>query len=273
MKANKYRYFNNNTGATTKNEVKAFDKALEILKKEKNASIILLIQTKKQTDYIERILEAKGININVKKLFNGVQLNNGQLIKIETLNTFKNSYFEKDSYIVVTFGLRSKEIYKYDSFNSVIGIVAHQWSKDEVKNWAEITEAINIDTNKQLKNTKKPDRVVQNAFIELTQNINLVTGINNTFDEEECKTYIRALNEYKYELDSEQILFYLIAELGWEYDNAKEVIVLIDKVNSGGYFKGEKKNRVEIIHRQLEIGHILSNFCIGKYFFLYICKF
>ena len=40
---------------------------------------------------------------------------------------------------------------------------------------------------------------------------------------------------------TQEIFSYLSAELNWESDDAKDVIKLIDKVNSGVYFQGGAK--------------------------------
>ncbi|MDB4293318.1 hypothetical protein N9954_07920 [Maribacter sp.] len=233
----KHRYFNNNRGPIKENEIKAFQKALHICDTEKDVNeIILLIHTKSNTGYIERIFDTR----NVKKLFNGVKITqNYPPVRIETVRTFNDQYQSK--YVLVCFGLRSEEIYKYEDFESVIGIVAHQWVEPDVQNWAKTYGAIDIDTNEEIEKTEKPDIIVQNALKDLTSSINMSTGIIHSDDDERCKTYIRALKKYNYELNSQQVFSYLTAELKWESDDANDVIKLIDKVNSGGYFQGGAK--------------------------------
>ncbi len=233
----KYRYFNNNTGPIKENEIKAFQKALQICDIEKDIDeIILLIHTKGNTGYIERIFDTG----NVKKLFNGVKIEqNYPPVRIETIRTFNDHYQSK--IIIVCFGLRSEEIYKYEDFECVIGIVAHQWMEPGVQNWAKTYGAINIDTNEEIEKTEKPDLIVQNALKDLTSSINMSTGIVHSDDNERCKTYIRALKKYNYELNSQKVFSYLTAELNWDSDHANDVVKLIDKINTGGYFQGGAK--------------------------------
>lgn len=233
----KHRYFNNNTGPIKENEIKALQKALEICDKENDIDdIILLIHTKNNTGYIERIFDTR----NVKKLFSGVKIDpKYPPIRIETVRTFTDLYHSK--IVLVCFGLRSEEIYKYEDFESVVGIVAHQWVELDVKNWAKTYGAIDIDTNEEIEKTEKPDLLVQNAFKDLTSSINMSTGIVHSDDNERCKTYIRALKKYNYEMNSQQVFSYLTSELNWDSDDANDVIKLIDKINSGGYFKGGAK--------------------------------
>ena len=233
----KYRYFNNNVGPVKKNEVNAFRKALEICNKENSLDeIILLIHTKGNTGYIERILETR----NLKKFFQGVKLDpNYPQIRIATVRTFNDNYQSK--VVLVTFGLRSEEIHKYEDFESVVGIVAHQWKEPDVQNWAKTYGAIDIDTNEEIETIDLPDVVVQNAFKDLSNSINMSTGIRHSDDEEMCKTYIRALKKYDYNLNSQEIFSFLTRDLNWESDDADEVIQIIDKINSGKRFKGGAK--------------------------------
>jgi len=242
----KYRYFNNNIGPEKVNEVRALKTAFQICDKEEGIEeIILLIHTKRNTGYIERIFETR----DMKPFFNGVKVDQKYpSLRIETIRTF-NNYFDS-KVIIICFGLRSEEIYNYEDYEGVVGIVAHQWVDPDVQNWAKTYGAINIDTGESIEKTKLPNMVVQNAFRDLTQSINMSTGIMHSDDNNRCKTYIRALREYKYELNSHEIFSFLTSELNWDIDNVKDVIKLIDKVNSGGYFQGGSKTGLKFHIKQ-----------------------
>jgi len=237
----KKRYFNDNIGPIKENELLALKKALELCDEIGDITqIVLLIHTKNNTGYLERIFETR----NLKDFFRGVKIDkNSPPLKIETIRTFNEDWQSKK--IVVAFGLRSEELHKYDDFESVVGIIAHQWSEDSIKDWAKSWGAIDLKTNTKIQKTALPDKVIQRAFTDLTNSINMTTGITHPMDNEQCKTYIRALNKYNYKMNSNEIFSFLTTELGWESDNANEVIKLIDKVNSGGYFKGGTKTGLQ----------------------------
>lgn len=237
----KKRYYNDNIGPIKESEVLALKKALELCKEIGDITqITLLIHTKANTGYLERIFETR----NLKGLFSGVRMYpNYPPLKIETVRTFNNDWQGKK--IVIAFGLRSSELQKYDDHENVAAIIAHQWSEDGVKDWAKSWGAINLETDTAIEKTALPDKVVQQAFIDLSNSINMSTGISNSMDEEQCKTYIRALKKYNYELNSKEIFSFLTTELNWESDNANNVIKLIDQVNSGGYFKGGAKTDLQ----------------------------
>ena len=237
----KKRYFNDNIGPIKENELLALKKALELCDEIGDITqIVLLIHTKNNTGYLERIFETR----NLKDFFRGVKIDkNYPPLKIETIRTFNEDWQSKK--IVVAFGLRSEELHKYDDFESVVGIIAHQWSEDSIKDWAKSWGAIDLKTNTKIQKTALPDKVIQRAFTDLTNSINMTTGITHPMDNEQCKTYIRALNKYNYKMNSNEIFSFLTTELGWESDNANEVIKLIDKVNSGGYFKGGTKTGLQ----------------------------
>lgn len=231
------RYYNNNRGPIKENETSAVRKALEICKDVRDIEeIILLIHTKNQTTYIERVFQMS----NVNKLFSNTIIDpQFPPFRIETVKTFNSDYPSKK--IVIAFGLRSSELYKYDDYKNIYALIAHQWTEPDVKDWAEKWGAINIETEQPIKSVELPDLIVQNALIDLTNNINTSTGIVHPSDNALCKTYIRALNKYNHDLNSKKIYAFLTKDLDWDYDDANDVIKLIDKVNSGGYFQGGEK--------------------------------
>jgi len=231
------RYYNNNTGPIKENESSAVQKALEICNEVGDIEeIILLIHTKRQTTYIERVFEMS----NVNKLFSNTIIDpKFPPFRIETIKTFSSDYPSKK--IVIAFGLRSSELYKYDDFQNIYALIAHQWVEPDVKDWAEKWGAINIETGQAIESIELPDLIVQTAFKDLTSSINMSTGIVHSSDNALCKTFIRALKKYNYELNSKKIYAFLTKNLNWDYDDANDVIKLIDKVNSGGYFQGGEK--------------------------------
>ena len=237
----KKRYYNDNIGPIKENEIIAFKRALVLSNEiEDITQITLLIHTKRNTGYLERIFDTR----NLKDFFRGIKIDKDYPpLKIETIRTFNDDWQGKK--IVVAFGLRSDELHKYDDHENVAAIIAHQWSEDSVKDWAKSWGAINLKSETKVEKTSLPDKVVQQAFIDLSNSINMTTGIHNPMDEEQCKTYIRALKKYNFELNSKEIFSFLTTELNWESDNANDVIKLIDKVNSGGYFKGGAKTGLQ----------------------------
>lgn len=237
----KIRFYSSNVGPIKGNELKALKKAIEIcLENSDIQEITVLIHTKSNTGYLERIFETT----NTKQFFTGIKIDvSVPIIKTETIKTINDNRNKKR--VLIAFGLRSEELYLYDEFESVTAIIAHQWSEDGVKEWAKTWGAADILTNEVSEKHKLPHKVIQNALSDLTNSINMSTGILNTSDENLCKTYLRALNKYEYELDPTEINSYLISALNWQSDNAKDVIKLIDKLNSGGYFKGGDKTGLQ----------------------------
>jgi hypothetical protein len=237
----KERFYTENIGPIKENELASVRKAVELCRANNEINeVTLLIHTKNNTGYIERVFNGA----NIKSLFNGAKIDNGlPLFKIETVKTLDDNYRKKR--VVIAFGLRSDELYKYDDFESIVAIIAHQWNENGVKEWAQTWAATETLSDIQAPKVNYPHKVVQEAFNDLTKSINMSTGITHFMDEELCKTYLRALNKYEYTLNSQEINAYLITELGWESDDVKDVIKLIDKLNSGGYFKGGDKTGLQ----------------------------
>jgi hypothetical protein len=84
---------------------------------------------------------------------------------------------------------------------------------------------------------------------ELTNSINMSTGINSPFDEEQAKTYILALHKYEPNLDENIIKAYLVRDLGWEAEYANDVALLIMTLNSGRHFKGGKHTGLQYYYK------------------------
>jgi hypothetical protein len=237
----KIRFYSSNIGPIKENELKALKKAIQICtENDEIQEITALIHTKNNTGYLERIFETR----DAKNFFTGIKIDSSiPILKTETIKTINDDWNKKR--VLITFGLRSEELYLYDEFESVVAIIAHQWNENGVQEWAKTWGAVNILTNQTSEKHNLPNKVVQNALNDLTNSINMSTGINHSSDEDLCKTYLRALNKYEYQLNQVEINSYLISELNWQADNAKDVIQLIDKLNSGSYFKGGDKTGLQ----------------------------
>ncbi|MCP1994423.1 hypothetical protein [Flavobacterium sp. HSC-61S13] len=237
----KIRFYSSNIGPIKENELKALKKAIQIcFENNEIQEITALIHTKNNTGYLERIFETR----DAKKIFNGIKIDPSvPIIKTETIKTINDDWNKKR--VLIAFGLRSEELYLYDEFESVVAIIAHQWNENSVQEWAKTWGAVDILTNRTSEKYNQPDKVVQNALNDLTRSINMSTGITHPSDENLCKTYLRALNKYEYKLNPVEINSYLLSELNWQSDDVKDVVKLIDKLNSGGYFKGGDKTGLQ----------------------------
>lgn len=67
------------------------------------------------------------------------------------------------------------------------------------------------------------------------------TGISHPSDKDQAKTYIRALHKYESELKAEEVVTYLVTELGWTFNHANDVGKLITTLCVGRYFHGGEK--------------------------------
>lgn len=237
----KKRFYTNCIGANAEIEMIALKKAVSLSKEIENIEqITILIHTKQNIYYIERTLGFDTID----SLFKGSKraYSNGPILKIETLRTYPKSFGWKEKNIVLlSFGLDSKDLFKFDDDEGIKAIVAHQFMKDGVKEWAKAWNALELVGNIKATETDLPNEVVKEAFDELSVLINIQTGILNTIDNNFCKTFLKALYKYDYELDSTKIKSYLITKLGWKNKHADDVVKLIDKLNSGSYFQGGEK--------------------------------
>ena len=233
----KIRFYTNNVGPIKENEAKSLQKTFQLAKEIDGIDeITVLIHTKSNTGYLERTV---GID-KIKGLFSGKYraFDGGPRIKLETMKTIIDDNKRR---ILLSFGLSSEDLFKYDCFYSVVAIVGHQWSEYGLKDWSESWGAEEIISGTKLSKKDNLDKVVKKAFDSLSNCINMTTGIHHPMDEKRCKTYLRALNKYGYNLNEKDISSYLITEKGWKSEHVDDVIKLISKLNSGSYFKGGEK--------------------------------
>lgn len=196
--------------------------------------IVFLAHTLQNDGWLERQYGSEG----VKKLKKGAKLNgsdcNAVFMSIKTYSGSKND-------VVVTLGLDSDDILKIEDEHGINAIVALPWLRGGVDKWAKMSGAIELRTNLPIQDGVEIDCVVRKAFEDLTESINMSTGIHHHMDEERAKTYLRALNKYNYELSEEKIETLLVGELNWSKDHAEDVLEIIRKINSGKSFHGGAK--------------------------------
>ena len=229
----------------------AMNFACSLLKKDLSIKkIVLFVHSKRTTLWFERLF---GKDI-VKKMFNGFNFNDCPVpFKIETVTTFKKSQHINDNDIVICCGLDSEYIFKIDDYSSVKYIIAIPWLKKRTEKWVKTWNAIEIlNKNGTQEIFPDPTPIVKVAMQELTNSINLSTGISHHADNEKAKTYIRALHKYEDGLKPDIVGAYLIRELKWEPEHAKEIEKLIDTLNSGKYFIGGEKKGLQDYYKSWE---------------------
>ncbi len=202
--------------------------------------VVLLAHTKSNTGWLERLYDRE----TVKKLFNGVKFKDCiPTFVIKTKKTYSDPHQLQD--IVITMGLDTEDVMKIDDFYGVKAIIAIPWLPERLEDWVQTWAPIDIRTQEQPETYPLPNPIVQEAMKELTSSVNMTTGIHHPSDERQAKTYIRALYKYVDDLDGDVIAAYMVRELGWDTDHAKDVKKLIDTLNDGRYFQGGEKTHLK----------------------------
>lgn len=234
----KIRYYNENVGPDATNEKSALGCAITISKSTVAVQeIALLVHTKHQVEYFNRMF---GRSMG-KRLFNGIQFDAGGIaIKGYTKLTFDD--FGPDR-VLVAMGLRSAELFEYDTFRTIKAIVAHPFVEDDVTDWAKTWGAINTKTDKPSAIFPLPNPIVIKALDSLTRRANLGNGFVHPIDETDAKTYVSALIEYNLTLDENEITAYLVREKNWDFRALEKFLTWVRAVNSGSKLKGVDKSK------------------------------
>ncbi len=234
---NKKRFFINTSGNDDEAYREAIIFACQLAEKDPDIKrVVLLALSNSNIGWLERLYGSE----TVKKLYTGIQFNGcNPIFIIKTKKTYSDPHPPQD--IVITMGLDAEDVMKIDDFNGVKAIIAIPWLPELLQVWVQTWSPTDIRTKEKPATYPLPNPLVQEAMKELTSSINKTTGIHHPSDERQAKTYIRALFAYTDGLDGEEVAAYLVRELGWDTEYAKDIKKLIDTLNAGKYFQGGDK--------------------------------
>ncbi|TDS13065.1 hypothetical protein [Sphingobacterium paludis] len=243
----KHRFFIATSGNDDDAYKEAMRYACELADKDQEIKkVIILIHTKNNTGWFERLF---GIDV-VKQLFKGTKFKNCKpVFKFETKRTYKDSYTTSE--IVITCGLDNDDLSPIDDFYSVKAIIAIPWLANGLDKWVQTWNPTELRGNQHAVSAyPEPSCIVKKAMKSLTNSINMSTGISHHSDEEQAKTYILALHKYEPSINADIIGAYLIRELNWDTDHAKDIEKLIDTLNNGKYFQGGRRTGLQNYYKR-----------------------
>lgn len=196
--------------------------------------IVFVSHTKGNTGWLTRWF---GMG-SEKKFLTGITMPGTSVpAKFESLNTYRS---EKNE-ILVVLGLKSDDVLKLEDNCEAAAILGLPWVPGDLEKWARITSAQELLSGNFAASYSTPNCLVCQALTELSESINMSTGIHHPSDEEQCKTYLRALHGDGIVLDEAQIEAYLFKDLDWRKENLNDVIEIIHKINTGKTFHGGAK--------------------------------
>lgn len=218
----------------------AMQAACELAKKDPTIKrVVLLISTKGSDGWFGKLYGSE----TVKDLYKGTKFEGcSPLYKFETLKTYKDSLDPSD--IVITCGLDSDDVLKIDDYYSAKIIIAIPWLKKSLNKWVQTWAPTEL-RGKAAVAVVEPSCIVKKAMAELTESVNMTTGINHPSDEEHAKTTILSLYKYESSIDANIVGAYLVRELGWDTEHAKDVEKLISTLNAGKFFKGGQRTGLQ----------------------------
>jgi hypothetical protein len=244
----KQRFYIDTSGNDDAAYTEAMRKACELADGDPQIKkIVLLINSKGSTGWFERLFDSA----IVKKLHIGYKFSDCRpIFKFETVKTYRDTFDASE--IVITCGLDSADVLKIDDYHSIKAIIAIPWLKDGLKKWVQTWGPTDIRGGAVATAYPEPSCIVQKAMIELSESINMSTGITHPSDEEMAKTFILSLHKYESSLDANIVGSYLVRELHWDTEDAKEIEKLINTLNSGKHFKGGSRTGLQHPYKRWE---------------------
>lgn len=230
---------------TEGNDDSAYKEAIEFAckySKENNCEfdVILYALQSANIGWLERIY-----NRDIVKSFrNGHKLIGcNASIKIETKRTLKRRV-GNSSLIVIAMGMKADDVFEIEDIDNVEVIIAIPWIRESLDKWVKSMNPIEMRGG-ETEIFEEIDCLIMKALEELTNEINLSTGISHLGDADLAKTMIRTFFKYEMCPNADQIEGYLVSQLSWNAKGAKEFTDLIRKMNEGKYFKGGSKTGLQ----------------------------
>lgn len=243
----KQRFYIGTQGNDDKAYKEAMEYACKLAKSDSDIRrIVLLIHSKQNTGWFERLF---GPDIE-QQLFRGVSFKECEpVFKFETKRTYKDSHIPSE--IVITCSLDADEISKIDDFFSIKVIIAIPWNQSELQKWVSTWGPTEIRGNQQAVTVySEPSCIIKKSMQELTESINISTGITHPLDEKKAKTFILALYKYEPSLNADIVGTYLVRELNWKTIHAKTIENLINTLNSGKHFQGGQRTGLQDFYKR-----------------------
>lgn len=232
------RYYIDTEGNDDKAYLEAIQLAQELSNKDPEIKqAALLIHTSLSIGWFERLFEKEV----VVQLFDGIAIDNrNPIFKFET----KKNYNQKiiSSEIIITCGLDEEDdLLKIEKSESTKFIIAIPWCRYKFQHWIDKWDPIELRSKNNPVKPRELSPIAKKAFQELTNDINIQTGITYPSDEEQAKIYLLTLYTYDAPLDGTTVKNYLVNNLNWNMDHARDMETLIKILNSKKQFTGPQR--------------------------------
>lgn len=247
---NKYYVEIEHNGFNVEAYKQAFVFAVRLAKRDKEVKrIVCYIHTKSNTGYFEPFFDERTIK---RLLAENVEIDSFPVpLAIETKTTYSSrKYLSTLKELVLAFGMDLEDLEKLDDYYSVKYIVAIPWLREKTMPWVERWQAKEIMGREGKLYAPTVSCIVKEAMLELSNLINMSTGITHPSDNALAKTYIRALHKYEPSIDAAGVVSYLVTELGWTSAHANDVGRLITILNEGRFYRGGEKTGLQLHYKR-----------------------
>jgi len=172
------------------------------------------------------------------KLYNGNKYQDCRAkVKIETQLTHNNN---SQNQIVVYSDINEIDLFKYDDFSGINTIIAVPSKPKKIKNWVMTWGATELTTQVQAQIYPEPSAILKEALKELSVSFIKTETITHPDDENIVKTYVRVICKYCDNYNINEMVAYMLRELGFSAVNVLFIKELFNKLKTGSYFHGGK---------------------------------
>lgn len=215
-------------------------KALQIVESDNEVARIVFYSYTK--DNFNQVIDFFGVE-TVKQMFSHPVsfLDCPKPLSCATAITYKKECEFRDTPkdVVICCHVDSKEAFKVDDYRTAKYIIALSWLPNGLNEWKARWKAQNVlDDDTEVIEEAPKNNLLLTALKEMDVRMLGTKCLSHKNDEEECKTYIRAIHKYLPEVQPQEVENYLVTELGWENKNASKVGELLQRLKEGRTFRG-----------------------------------
>ncbi len=241
------KYYANACGADTKALIACVRKAFELADSDDEVErVVLYSYTKKNFMQVGKIFGED----NVNQMFSRPMKSKGctKRIKCATERTYKKEceYKHTPKDVVICCHMDSKAVFKVDDYLNAKYIIALSWTMEGLKEWITRWHAQSVSGSKADNDSKREiDPILPKALREMDNRMFNSKSLAHPYDEETCKSYIRAIHKYLPEVTPSDIEDFLVTMLGWENRNTSKVGELLQRLKDGRTFQGGQKTHLK----------------------------
>lgn len=169
-------------------------------------------------------------------------------VEIELITDRKTKYNADNKPVFALYGGK-KFLDKIDSISNISEMLVYPWIMDEIKNWIQTWNAVELGKPQTAQTELISNPVVVRALESLAPSVNRSTGISHPSDRSRTIWTFKILKENDEQFDPDQVKSWLISKGGWRPDAAEQ---------AAEFARGILHGKIYQAGQRMYVGHIID---------------